>query len=118
MDFFLTPVVIGGQCFPTVAMKSFHRIKGPTDPHHAPVYSLGLSASWQELNHLIRLQYFIGKCNSDLAEKLNSHKAEMNGLRTSERVRTAIQWRLEMIIPYMSKPLSVTVLAAPNMSPH
>ena len=49
------------------------------------------------------MQHFIDKCNKALAEKLQKHKGEMVGLRTTERVRTAIQWRLEMIIPYMSK---------------
>ena len=50
------------------------------------------------------MQHFIDKCNKALAEKLQNHKGEMVGLRTTERVRTAIQWRLEMIIHYMSKP--------------
>ena len=49
------------------------------------------------------MQHFIDKCNEALAEKLQKHKGDMVGLRTTERVRTAIQWRLEMIIPYMSK---------------
>lgn len=48
------------------------------------------------------MQHFVDKCNLALAEKLQKHKGEMIGLRTTERVRTAIQWRLEMIIPHMS----------------
>jgi hypothetical protein len=76
------------------------------------------SASRRNVYHLIHVQHFVEKCNSDLAKKLNSHKAEMAGLRTSERVRTAVQWRLEMIIPYMSEALWLTVSAVPGMTRH
>ncbi len=59
------------------------------------------------------MQHFVDKCNSELAEKLHKHKAELIGLRTTERVRTAIQWRLEMLIPYMSEPPSVAPHSVP-----
>jgi len=62
--------------------------------------------------------HFVDKCNLALAEKLQKHKGEMIGLRTTERVRTAIQWRLEMIIPHMSNwPQALAVHTSPGSLP-
>ena len=41
------------------------------------------------------------KCNQELSDKLAKHKAELEGMRTPGRIRTAIRWRLEMLVPYM-----------------
>ena len=41
------------------------------------------------------------KCNQELSDKLAKHKAELEGMRTPDRIRTAIRWRLEMLVPYM-----------------
>ena len=49
------------------------------------------------------LQYFVDKCNWELAQRLKDSKQELAGMKTQERVRTAIQWRLEMQIPFMGE---------------
>lgn len=50
---------------------------------------------------LLLLQFFVEKCNQELAEKLAAHRADLQGLKTRDRIRTAVKWRLEMLIPYM-----------------
>lgn len=47
------------------------------------------------------MQYFVERCNWELAQRLKDSKQELAGMKIQERVRTAIQWRLEMQIPYM-----------------
>ena len=49
------------------------------------------------------MQHFVKKCNVELSKKLESHKADLSGMRTSERIRTAMQWRLEMLMPVMGE---------------
>ena len=46
---------------------------------------------------------FVDKCNWELAQRLKDSKQELAGMKTQERVRTAIQWRLEMQIPFMGE---------------
>lgn len=49
------------------------------------------------------MQFFVDKCNSDLSSKLRRHEADLAGMGTTERVRTAVKWRLEMLIPFMGQ---------------
>lgn len=47
------------------------------------------------------MQFFVEKCNRELSEKLRRHKTDLAGMGTTERVRMAVKWRLEMLIPVM-----------------
>lgn len=55
------------------------------------------------------MQFFVDKCNRDLGEKLRRHEADLAGMGTTDRVRTAVKWRLEMLIPVMGQ-LSLALL--------
>ena len=39
----------------------------------------------------------------ELSERLKRHEKDLSGMRTLERVRTALQWRLEMLMPVMGE---------------
>lgn len=45
----------------------------------------------------------MARCNWELSERLKANRQSLMGMKMSDRVQTAIQWRLEMLIPYMSK---------------
>lgn len=49
------------------------------------------------------MQFFVDDCNRRLRDKLEQHHTDLQALRTTERLRTAIRWRLEMLIPYMGE---------------
>lgn len=41
------------------------------------------------------------ECNQRLVDELESRADELAAMRVPERIRMAVRWRLEMLIPYM-----------------
>ncbi len=50
------------------------------------------------------LQYFVNNCNQRLVDHLEDRADELGSMRTPQRVRLALQARLEMLIPVMGEP--------------
>ena len=48
-----------------------------------------------------RVQYFVDDCTRRLVENLEERAEELASLRTPQRVRLALQARLEMLIPFI-----------------
>ena len=71
------------------------------------MYSAEIPRSDGQLTLKVVLQYHNEKCNSQLAEALQSNQASWQQMRTMQRVREGVKLRLEMNIPYIGTRLGL-----------
>ncbi|CAK0746843.1 hypothetical protein CVIRNUC_001722 [Coccomyxa viridis] len=60
------------------------------------------------------VEYFVNNCNQRLVDHLEDRADELGSMRTPQRVRLALQARLEMLIPVMDTwPQALAIQASP-----
>mmetsp|Transcript_17894 Transcript_17894/g.21430 ORF Transcript_17894/g.21430 Transcript_17894/m.21430 type:complete len:360 (+) Transcript_17894:90-1169(+) len=61
--------------------------------------------------------HFEEKCNKQLVEKMTENHEDLMNMGMTSRIRTAVRWRLEMVIPYMKTwPQALSHTAPPQES--
>ncbi|KAK9865342.1 hypothetical protein WJX84_002543 [Apatococcus fuscideae] len=61
------------------------------------------------------VQFFIDQCNAELAAELARRKNELRVLQVGDRIKAAVQLRLEMLAPHMDTwPQAVALMAQPS----